>query len=98
MSQSSASENLQKNVRKHIFEHIEEHTTAPVLEQITRKFELDRASGIQGAGRSSVGATHRASNVYAENPDGPGTIAPHELGSRPARFPIAHLEPRLSRN
>ncbi len=25
MSQSSASENLQKNVRKHIFEHIEEH-------------------------------------------------------------------------
>ena len=47
MSQSSASENLQKNVRKHIFEHIEEHTTAPVLEQIIRKFELDRASAFK---------------------------------------------------
>jgi hypothetical protein len=47
MSQSSASENLQKNVRKYIFKHIEEHTTAPVLEQIIRKFELDRASAFK---------------------------------------------------
>ena len=44
MSHSGTSENLQKNVRKYIFEHFEEHTTAPVLEQIMRKFALDRAS------------------------------------------------------
>src|SRR2546425_12860550 len=44
MSQSSTPENLQKNVRKYIFEHFEEHATAPVLEQIMRKFGLDRAS------------------------------------------------------
>src|SRR5712692_2958507 len=44
MSQSTNIENLQKNVRKYIFEHFEEHTTAPVLEQIMRKFGLDRAS------------------------------------------------------
>jgi len=47
MSQSSASENLQKNVRKYIFEHFEEHTTAPVLEQIMRKFGLDRVSAFK---------------------------------------------------
>ncbi len=47
MSQSSASENLQKNVRKYIFEHFEEHATAPVLEQIMRKFGLDRASAFK---------------------------------------------------
>jgi hypothetical protein len=47
MSQSSASENLQKNVRKYIFEHFEENTTAPVLEQIVRKFGLDRASAFK---------------------------------------------------
>lgn len=44
MSHSGTSQNLQKNVRKYIFEHFEEHTTAPVLEQIMRKFGLDRAS------------------------------------------------------
>src|SRR5467141_3655196 len=44
MSQSSASENLRKNVRKFIFEHFEENATAPVLEQIMRKFRLDRIS------------------------------------------------------
>src|SRR5467141_3125633 len=44
MSQTGISENLQKNVRKYIFEHFEEHATAPVLEQIMRKFGLDRAS------------------------------------------------------
>src|SRR5260370_35677735 len=44
MSHSDTSENLQKNVRKYIFDHFEEHTTAPVLEQIMRKFGLDRAS------------------------------------------------------
>jgi len=47
MSQSSASENLQKNVRKYIFEHFEEHTTAPALEQIMRKFRLDRTSAFK---------------------------------------------------
>jgi Alkylmercury lyase len=47
MSHSDTSENLQKNVRKYIFEHFEEHTTAPVLEQIVRKFELDRASAFK---------------------------------------------------
>jgi hypothetical protein len=47
MSQSPTSDNLQKNVRKYIFEHFEEHTTAPVLEQIMRKFGLDRASAFQ---------------------------------------------------
>src|SRR5437773_560016 len=36
--------NLLKNVRKYIFEHFEEHAIAPVLEQITQKFGLDRAS------------------------------------------------------
>jgi len=44
MSQSSTSESLQKNVRKYIFEHFEEHAIAPVLEQIMRKFGLDRTS------------------------------------------------------
>lgn len=47
MSQSSASESLQKSVRKYIFEHFEEHTTAPVLEQIMRKFGLDRAAAFK---------------------------------------------------
>jgi hypothetical protein len=47
MSQSNTSENLQKNVRKYIFDHFEEHSTAPVLEQITRKFGLDRASAFK---------------------------------------------------
>jgi hypothetical protein len=47
MSHSTSSENLQKNVRKYIFEHFEEHTTAPVLEQIMRKFGLDRASAFK---------------------------------------------------
>jgi hypothetical protein len=47
MSQSPASDNLQKNVRKFIFEHFEEHATAPVLEQIIRKFGLDRASAFK---------------------------------------------------
>jgi hypothetical protein len=45
--QSGTSEKLQKNVRKYIFKHFEEHTTAPVLEQIVRKFELDRASAFK---------------------------------------------------
>jgi hypothetical protein len=44
MSESNNSENLQKNVRKYIFEHFEEHAVATVLEQIIRKFGLDRAS------------------------------------------------------
>jgi len=47
MSQTGISENLQKNVRKYILEHFEEHTTAPVLEQIMRKFGLDRASAFK---------------------------------------------------
>lgn len=47
MSHFDSSENLQKNVRKYIFEHYEEHTTAPVLEQIMRKFALDRASAFK---------------------------------------------------
>src|SRR3989442_13735455 len=47
MSQSSTSENLRKSVRKYIFEHFEEHTTAPVMEQIMRKFRLDRASAFK---------------------------------------------------
>lgn len=47
MSNSDTSENLQKNVRKYIFDHFEEHTTAPVLEQIMRKFALDRASAFK---------------------------------------------------
>lgn len=47
MSHSAGSENLEKNVRKYIFEHFEEYTTAPVLEQITRKFGLDRASAFK---------------------------------------------------
>jgi len=47
MSQSSTSENLQKNVRKYIFDHFEEHSTAPVLEQIMRKFGLGRASAFK---------------------------------------------------
>src|SRR3989475_6385802 len=44
MSQYNTPENLQKNVRKYIYELFEEHATAPVLEQIMRKFGLDRAS------------------------------------------------------
>jgi len=47
MSHPDTSENLQKNVRKYIFNHFEEHTTAPVLEQIVRKFGLDRASAFK---------------------------------------------------
>ena len=47
MSPSTSIENLQKNIRKYIFEHFEEHTTAPVLEQIMRKFGLDRASAFK---------------------------------------------------
>jgi len=47
MSQSRTLENIQKNVRKYIFEHFEEHTTAPVLEQIMRKFGMDRASAFK---------------------------------------------------
>jgi len=47
VSQSGSSENLQRSVRKYIFEHFEEHTTAPVLEQIMRKFGLDRASAFK---------------------------------------------------
>ena len=47
MSHSGTSEDLQKNVRKYIFDHFEEYTTAPVLEQIMREFELDRASAFK---------------------------------------------------
>ena len=47
MTQSNARENLQKNVRKFIFEHFEEYTTAPVLEQIMRRFGLDRTSAFE---------------------------------------------------
>src|SRR2546425_3767308 len=47
MSQPSISQNLQKSVRKYIFEHFEEHTTAPVLEQIMRKFDLERTSAFK---------------------------------------------------
>src|SRR5690348_13343262 len=47
MSQSNSSENLQKSVRKYIFEHFEEHAIAPVLEQIMRKFGLDRSSAFK---------------------------------------------------
>ena len=47
MSQSNSSENLQKNVRKYILEHFEEHAIAPVLEQIMRKFGLDRPSAFK---------------------------------------------------
>jgi hypothetical protein len=47
MSQFSTSENLQKTVRMYILEHFEEHTTAPVLEQIMRRFELDRSSAFK---------------------------------------------------
>jgi alkylmercury lyase-like protein len=47
MSQPASSESLQKNIRKYIFEHFEEHTTAPVLEQIMQKFELDRAQAFK---------------------------------------------------
>lgn len=47
MSHSISPDNLQKNVRKYIFDHFEEHTTAPVLEQIMRKFGLDRASSFK---------------------------------------------------
>jgi hypothetical protein len=47
MSQSGSLENIQKNVRKYIFDHFEEHTTAPVLEQIMRKFGMDRASAFR---------------------------------------------------
>src|SRR2546425_12311790 len=44
MSQPSISQNLQKNVRKYIFDHFEDHAIAPVLEQIMRRFGLDRTS------------------------------------------------------
>ncbi len=47
MSHLTSSESLQKNVRKYIFEHFEEHTSAPVLEQIMRKFGLNRASAFK---------------------------------------------------
>jgi Alkylmercury lyase len=47
MSHLTSSESLQKNVRKYIFEHFEEHTTAPVLEQIMRKFGLNRPSAFK---------------------------------------------------
>ena len=47
MSESNNSEKLQKNVRKYIFEHFEEHAVAPVLEQIMRKFGLDRDSAFK---------------------------------------------------
>ena len=47
MSHSGTYENLHKNVRKYIFDHFEEHATAPVLEQIMRKFGLDRASAFK---------------------------------------------------
>jgi hypothetical protein len=47
MSQSATSESLQKNVRKYIFEHFEERTIAPVLEQIMRRFGLNRASAFK---------------------------------------------------
>jgi hypothetical protein len=47
MSQSHSSENLQKSVRKYIFEHFEEHAIAPVLEQVMRKFGLDRPSAFK---------------------------------------------------
>jgi hypothetical protein len=47
MSQTGISENLQKNVRKYILDHFEEHTTAPALEQIMRKFRLDRTSAFK---------------------------------------------------
>src|SRR6267143_6779781 len=47
MSESNNSEKLQKNVRKYIFEHFEEHAVGPVLEQIMRKFGLDRASAFR---------------------------------------------------
>lgn len=47
MSHSGTPENLQKNVRKYIFEHFEEHATAPVLEEIMRKFGLNRASAFK---------------------------------------------------
>jgi hypothetical protein len=47
MSQSSTTDNLQKNIRKYIFEHFEEHATAPVLEQIMRKFRSDRPSAFK---------------------------------------------------
>src|SRR3989442_2298199 len=47
MSQGTTLESLQKNVRKYIFEHFEEHAIAPVLEQIMRKFGLDRPSAFK---------------------------------------------------
>jgi hypothetical protein len=47
MSESNNSEKLQKNVRKYIFEHFEEHAVGPVLEQIMRKFGLDRSSAFK---------------------------------------------------
>ncbi|MEM3685163.1 MAG: hypothetical protein QXT39_05825, partial [Conexivisphaerales archaeon] len=34
-------------VRKYIFDHIAENTTPPVVEQIMRKFGLDRASAYE---------------------------------------------------
>ncbi len=47
MSETNNSEILQKNVRKYIFEHFEEQAVAPVLEQIMRKFGLDRDSAFK---------------------------------------------------
>src|SRR5216683_4776414 len=47
MSHPDTSENLQKNVRKYIFDHFEEHAIAPVLEQIMRRFGLNRASAFK---------------------------------------------------
>jgi len=70
MSQSSTPENLQKNVRKYIFEHFEEHATAPVLEQIMRKFGLDRASAFNAL-VDLQSARHIALRPrHAEDPDG----------------------------
>src|SRR5712691_5580209 len=47
MSEISTSERLQKNVRKYIFDHFEERAIAPVLEQIMRRFGLDRAAAFK---------------------------------------------------
>src|SRR5207245_9849474 len=47
MSQSSTAKKLRKSSRKYIFDHFEEHAIAPVLEQIMRKFGLDRPSAFK---------------------------------------------------
>jgi len=70
MSQSSTPENLQKNVRKYIFEHFEEHATAPVLEQIMRKFGLDRASAFNALVDLQSARHIALLPRYAEDPDG----------------------------